>query len=206
MSLVLATSYQVADFDRWWATIALDLPILKRLSAHHLVVYRSIEYDDRVFVTIGVHDRRPLPGLIGSPAILSWFDVAGVEEIPPIFAGQVIEKLSLVGDTAFHGGSPVVVAGIVQIEDFDRFWSYVRADTERIADRGVTQYWAYRALDNPVEVMILQEIATEVQAKRWITGRENVEQWMSRAGVGVYPPLFVGRLIDVLDVSAAVAG
>jgi hypothetical protein len=202
MSLVLATDYRVANFDRWWAAISKDLPALRRLSAHHLVVYRSIERDDRVFVTIGIHDRRPMEALLRSPEVFSWFDAAGVEEIPPIFAGQVIEKLSLVDETAFHGATPVVVAGIVPIKDFDRFWAFVHAEVDRIAAAGVRQFWTYRALDDPIEVMILQEIETEAQAERYVARSENVRRWMSRAGVGVYPPLFVGRLVEVIDVSA----
>ena len=202
MSIVLASDYRVADFDHWWATLKRDLPVLARLPVSNLVVYRSIEDDNRVFVTIGIKDRRPLEVLLRSPEVFLWFDAAGVEEIPPIFAGQVVEKLSLVDETEFHGTSPVVVAGIVRIDDFEHFWSVVHADIARIVDRGVTQYWAYRAFDDPAEMMIIQEIATERQAERWVTGRENVARWMARAGVGVYPPLFVGRMVDVLDLSS----
>jgi hypothetical protein len=201
MSLVLATEYRVANFDRWRTKVSKDLSALGRFSAHHLVIYRSIEQEDRVFVTIGIHDRRRLEALLSSPEVFSWFDAAEVDEIPPIFAGEVIEKLSLVEATAFHGTSPVVVAGVVPIEDFDRFWAFVHAEVDGIAAAGVRQWWTYRALDDPVEVMILQEIASEAQAERWLSHPENVSRWMSRAGVGVYPPLFVGRVVDVVDLS-----
>src|SRR6476661_4482823 len=201
MSLVLAADYRIADYDGWWAAISNDLPALRRLSAHHLVIYRSLQHDDRVFITIGIHDRRPMEELLRSPEVFSWFDAAGVDEIPPIFAGEVIEKLSLGDNTRFHGAAPVIVAGIVPIEDFDRFWAWVHGDVDRLAAAGVRQFWTYRALDDPIEYMMLQEIETQAQAERYIARSDNVARWMSRAGVGVYPPLFIGRLVEMVDLA-----
>ena len=106
MSLVLAADYRVPDFDHWWATLTGDLPRLPSLGAHHIVVYRSLEDASRVFVTIGVRERGPaaaggkasmVDALLRSPVMFSWFDSAGVEEIPPMFAGEVVEKLELAG-------------------------------------------------------------------------------------------------------------
>jgi hypothetical protein len=205
MSLVLATDYRVADFDHWWSAIAHDLSPLARLSAHHLVVYRSIEDANRVFVTIGVRDRRPLEALLRSPEILTWFSDSGVEDVPPVFAGEVVEKLELHQSAEeFVGSTPVIVAGIVPMSDFDRFWAQVHADIDRIRDSGVLRYWTYRALDDPNEVMILQEVASERQAGRWLRHPEAAADWMSSAGVGVYPPLFVGRLVQSIEVPPVV--
>ena len=95
MSLVLAADYRVPDFDHWWATLTGDLPRLPSLGAHHIVVYRSLEDASRIFVTIGVRERGPVDALLRSPVMFSWFDSAGVEEIPPLFAGEVVEKLEL---------------------------------------------------------------------------------------------------------------
>ena len=95
MSLVLAADYRVPDFDHWWAALAGDLPRLPGLGAHHVVVYRSLQDASRVFVTIGVREREPVDALLRSPVMFSWFDSAGVDEIPPMFAGEVVEKLDL---------------------------------------------------------------------------------------------------------------
>src|SRR5437762_14354130 len=95
MSLVLAADYRVPDFDHWWAALAGDLPRLPRLGAHHVVVYRSLADASRVFVTIGVAGRGPVDILLRSPVMLSWFDSAGVAELPPLFAGEVGENLDL---------------------------------------------------------------------------------------------------------------
>src|SRR6266481_2057280 len=92
MSLVLAADYRVPDFDHWWAALAAGLP---GLGAHHVVVYRSLEDTSRVFVTIGFRERPPVDALLRSPLMFSWFDSAGVDELPPMFAGEVVEKFDL---------------------------------------------------------------------------------------------------------------
>ena len=201
MSLVLAADYRVADFDRWWSAVAHDSASLAGLGAHHFVAYRSIEDPNRVFVTIGVRDRRPLEVLLSSPDVATWFDYSGVEDVPPVFAGQVIEKLTLHPSTSnFIGSTPVIVAGIVPIPDFDRFWAHVHADLPRLGESGVLKYWAYRALDDPSEVMLLREIASEQHARQWLRYPEATAKWISRAGGGVYPPMFIGRLIKSVPV------
>ena len=115
MSLVLAADYRVPDFDHWWASLTADLPRLPGLGAHHIVVYRSLEDASRIFVTIGVRERGPVDAL---PRMLSWFDSAGVDEIPPMFAGQVVEKLELdpvAGEAASPVAGPVIVAAIAPV-------------------------------------------------------------------------------------------
>ena len=75
-----------------------------------------------------------------------------------------------------------------------------RAAADRIAASGVRRFWIYRALDDAAEVMILQEIATERQAEQWIRHPDAAAGFMAEAGVGAYPPLFVGRLVQALEV------
>ena len=201
MSLVLAADYRVPDFDHWWATLTGDLPRLPGLGAHHIVVYRSLDDANHVFVTIGVRERGPSPALA---LMLSWFDSAGVEEIPPLFAGEVVEKLDLDPQTGEPGG--VVVAAIAPVarlegaEGFDRLRASVHAAAARLAASGVRRFWIYRALDDQAEVMILQEIATERQAEQWIRHPDAAAGFMAEAGVGAYPPLFVGRLVQAIEV------
>ncbi len=213
MSLVLAADYRVPDFDHWWAALADDLPRLPSLGAHHIVVYRSLEDASRVFVTIGFRERPPVDALLRSPVMFSWFDSAGVDEIPPMFAGEVVEKLDL-GSQARPAGEAravgpaaaaetVIVAAIApigQLEGVDRLRARVHNAAERIAASGVRRFWIYRALDDQAEVMILQEIATERQAEQWIRHPDAAAAFMAEAGAGAYPPLFVGRLVQALEV------
>jgi hypothetical protein len=225
MSLVLAADYRVPDFDHWWATLSGDLPRLPGLGAHHVVVYRSLQDASRVFVTIGVRERGPVNALLRSPVMFSWFDSAGVDEIPPMFAGEIVEKLDLTpqtreagpaaggpaaGATAAGGaaaGGPaaagaVIVAAIApvgRLEGLDRLRASVHAAVPRLTASGVRRFWIYRALDNQAEVMILQEIATERQAIQWIRHPDAAASFMAEAGAGAYPPLFVGRLVQAIE-------
>src|ERR1700745_1464402 len=95
MSLVLAADYRVPDFDHWWAAIAGDVARLPGLGVHIVLVYRSLQDANRVFVTIGGKSRGPAGPLLRSPVMFSWCDSAGVDEIPPMFVGQIVEKLNL---------------------------------------------------------------------------------------------------------------
>ena len=204
MSLVLAADYRVPDFDHWWATFTGDLPRLPSLGAHHIVVYRSLDDASRIFVTIGVRERRPIGALLRSPVMFSWFDSAGVEEIPPLFAGEVVEKLELAGEAAAPAvpGAVIVaaIAPVGRLEGLNRLRASVHAAVPRLAASGVRRFWIYRALDDQAEVMILQEIATERQAEQWIRHPDAAAAFMAEAGAGAYPPLFVGRLVQAIEV------
>lgn len=207
MSLVLAADYRVPDFDRWWARLSGDLPRLPGLGAHHIVVYRSLEDPGRVFVTIGVRERGPVDSLMRSPVIFSWFDSAGVEEIPPLFVGEVVAKLDLAGaPAAADPAAAVIVASIVSVSDPGRLSLSIERAHARIAAAGVRRFWTYQALDDRAEMMILQEIASERQARRWIRYPEAEAEFMSEAGVGAHPPVFVGRLVQALEVPAVPPG
>ena len=220
MSLVLAADYRVPDFDHWWAALAGDLPRLPGLGPHHVVVYRSLQDASRVFVTIGVTERGPAAAggkasmvdvLLRSPVMMSWFDSAGVDEIPPMFAGEVVEKLDLdpqagrpgVAEPGAAAAGAVIVAAIApvgRLEGLDRLRASVHGAVDRLAASGVRRFWIYRALDDQAEVMILQEIATERQAEQWVRHPDAAAAFMAEAGVGAYPPLFVGRLVDAIEV------
>jgi hypothetical protein len=177
------------------------------------VVYRSLEDASRIFVTIGVRERGPaaaggkasmVDALLRSPVMFSWFDSAGVEEIPPMFAGEVVEKLELAGEAALPAAADaVIVAAIAQVgrpEGLGRLRASVHAAVARLAASGVRRFWIYRALDDQAEVMILQEFATERQAEQWIRHPDAAAAFMAEAGAGAYPPLFVGRLVQAIEV------
>jgi hypothetical protein len=152
--------------------------------------------------------------------MFSWFDSAGVEEIPPMFAGEVVEKLDLdlppgspglATDIAATGiaaagaaaTGAVIVAAIAPVgrrEGLDRLRASVHAGVTRLAASGVQRFWIYRALDDQAEVMILLQIATERQAEQWVRHPDAAAAFMAEAGASGYPPLFVGRLVQAIEV------
>jgi hypothetical protein len=171
------------------------------------VVYRSLEDPGRVFVTIGIRERGPVDSLMRSPVIFSWFDSAGVEEIPPLFVGEVVAKLDLAETPgSADPAAAVIVASIVSVRDPGQLSGSIERARARIAAAGVRRFWTYQALDDRTEMMILQEIASERQARRWIRYPEAAAEFMSEAGVGAHPPVFVGRLVQALEVPAVPPG
>ena len=135
--------------------------------------------------------------------MFSWFDSAGVEEIPPMFAGEVVEKLELAEEAAASGRGGRGDRGRDRAgrpRGLDRLRASVHAAVARLAASGVRRFWIYRALDDQAEVMILQEIATERQAEQWIRHPDAAAAFMAEAGAGAYPPLFVGRLVQAIEV------
>src|ERR1700752_4580294 len=204
MSLVLAADYRVPDFDHWWAAIAGDLARLPGLGVHIVVVYRSLQDANRIFVTIGVRERGPVDALLRSPVMFSWFDSAGVDEIPPVFVGQIVEKLNLDPDTleASPAATGAVMVGAIapvgRLDRLDRLRASIHAAVPRLAASGVRRFWIYRALDDQAEVMVLQEIATERQAEQWIRHPDAAASSRGEGGVGASPPLFVGRLVQTI--------
>jgi hypothetical protein len=198
-SVVLASDYSVPSVDEMWQSLQGRRHDFAGIGAHHVVVYTSVWESGRVLVTIGLHNREPLPDLLRSPAIFEWFDVAGVDDIPAVFAGEVVEKWDLAGPV---GGQPpgVVVAAMASVDDPATLLADVHSAVDRFTEAGLRKVWIYRALDDGCEVLILQEIADEAAARRWVDTPDRTAAWMTAAGRGAYPPVFVGRLAHVMTV------
>ena len=78
-SLILACDFRVDDVDRMWRWLKKRRDGLCAMGAHYVVLYTSIWEPRRVLVTIGI--RR-------APAFFEWFDIAGADDIPPVFVGK----------------------------------------------------------------------------------------------------------------------
>jgi hypothetical protein len=205
-SHILAADYRVAHPEEWWAQVRGDREALSRLGARHLVVRQALDDPTRLFVTIGIRHREPLDHVLRSGVLLEWFDAAGVEEIPPIFAGDVVEKLDLEkldltqavpgGVLAYPG---VVVAAVAPVHNVESLVGQIHADAKEFRASGVRKVWLYRALDDIQEMMILQEVDNEEHAARWLREGDALREWVKGIGVGVYPPVFVGRLVEVVE-------
>ena len=70
---------------------------LASIGAHHVVLYTSIWEPGRVLVTIGIRQADSIREVLRSPAIFELFDISGADDIPPIFGGEVVEKIDLYG-------------------------------------------------------------------------------------------------------------
>jgi hypothetical protein len=196
-SRILASDFSLPGDEGIVDVLSANNDSLAKLGAQYMVVYSGLHDPRRVFATLGLHDRGSINKLLRNPAVMDWFDAAGVEEIPPLFAGEVVEKIDLVDEPTDHTG--IIVAAIAPIDNVDVLLATVRGSLRRFIAAGVRRVWIYRAFDDRNEVMILQELDSEEHAISWVEQPDAAAEWMSGAGVGVYPPLFVGKLQRILE-------
>ncbi|MGA8250751.1 MAG: fatty-acid--CoA ligase [Mycobacterium sp.] len=198
-SMVIASDYRVPDPTRVWPLLERNKSALADIGAHHVLVYTSTHDHGRVLVMIGVHSREPIVELLRSRIFFDWFDAAGVDDIPAVFAGEIIDRF--VAEPESNSQAPgVVVAAIASVDDVSTVTAEVHGAIGRFAAAGVRKMWVFQAFDDEREALILSEFSDEEGARRWIDHPDAAAQWMTRAGVGPYPPLFVGRLFDVMRI------
>jgi hypothetical protein len=213
-SLVLASDYRVDDTERMWSLIEQHRSQLADLGAHHVVLYVSTREPDRVLVTIGLRHRQPVKELLRSPVMFKWFDMAGVNDIPAIFAGEVVEKIDLGASGAETG---VIVGAVSPVDDVAELMVKVHGGLDRFTDAGVCKLWIYRALDDGREVLTLLQLDSLEAAQRWVDQPDTAAEWMphsatmraagrtdevgnkTRSGTGAYPSPFVGHLAHVMS-------
>jgi hypothetical protein len=199
-SLILACDYRVDDVDRMWEWLKKHSDGLASVGAHHVVLYTSIWEPHRVLVTIGIRHVRSMRDVLRSPAIFEWFNISGVDDIPPIFGGEVVEKIDLYPPSPDEHVGRVVVGVMSSVEDVSALMVKIHDGLDRFKRGGVRKIWVYRALDDGQEVMILQEIEDEVAARQWIEHPDAAAEWMSNAGLGPYPTQFVGRFAHIMSI------
>jgi hypothetical protein len=135
-----------------------------------------------VLVTIGIRQPNSVRDVLRSPAIFELFDDSGVEDLPAIFAGEVVEKIDLHESSPDDGVAKVIVGVVTLVQDVATLMEKVHGAADRFAQAGVRKIWVYRAFDDGQEVMILQEIEDEVRARRWINHPDAAAEWMSLGG------------------------
>ncbi|MFI5507663.1 fatty-acid--CoA ligase [Mycobacterium sp. NPDC051804] len=195
-SFVFAVEFEVGDADRVWPVLTRYEESLRDLGALYAFIYESIIGPSRVLVVIGVRTRQPLVSLLRSPQLFEWFDAVGLDDLPAVFAGETVERFDI-GDPPAPG-TEIVVAAITPVDDVDEFLAWVRESLSQFARAGIRRTLVYRAFDTPREVMFLQQLANPEKALLWVEHSELAASWLAAAGVGAYPPVFVGRFVNAM--------
>lgn len=198
-SMVIASDYRVPNPERVWPLLKRRKSALAGMGAHHVLVYTSIHDHGRVLVTIGVRSREPIVELLRSRVFFDWFDAVGVEDIPAVFAGEIVERFGSIAPSA-RTAPGVVVAAIASVDDVAALTAEIRGALPRFEAAGIRETRLFRAFDDGHEVMILQELDDEDRARRWIEHPDAAAPWITGAGVGAYPPVFVGKLFDMMRI------
>ncbi|MDT5287935.1 MAG: hypothetical protein QOF88_2824 [Mycobacterium sp.] len=191
-SLVLASDYRVPDPERVWPLLESRQDALADMGAHHVLVYASTTDPGRVLVFIAIHAREPVLELLRSRVFFEWFDAVGVEDIPAVFAGEVVERLDVAGGSG-PAAPPVMVSLVTLVEDVPNLVAHVRETVDELRTAGIRNVLIFSAFDNPREVMLLLQIDDETHARHWLRYSGMAAEWLGKAGIGAYPPVFVGR-------------
>jgi hypothetical protein len=195
-SMVIASDYRVADPEQVWPLLTRRRSALAGIGAHHVLLYTSTHDHGRVLVTIGVRSREPIVELLRSRVFFDWFDAVGVDDIPAVFAGEVVERFGSVAQSA----PGVVVAAMSAVDDVPSLTHEIRRALPRFEAAGIRETRLFQAFDDSHEVMILQDLDDENHARRWIEHPDTAAPWIDGAGVGAYPPVFVGKLFDMMRI------
>ncbi|BBY05586.1 type 2 periplasmic-binding domain-containing protein [Mycobacterium noviomagense] len=198
-SMVIASDYRVPDPTRVWPLLQRRKSALTEIGARHVVVYASTVEYGRVLVTIGVRNREPIVDLLRSRVFFDWFDAVGVTDIPAVFAGETVERIELIQSSPAEPPS-VILAAMTSVADVSTLVEQVHAALDRFKAAGVEKTWIYRAFDDPREVMILQQIDNDTNARRWIDHPDAAAEWMDGVGRGAYPPIFIGRFLHMMRI------
>ncbi len=92
------------------------------------------------------------------------------------------------------------MAAIASVDDVATLIAEVAPAMERFVAAGIRKTWVFQAFDDNHEVLILQEFPDEQRAREWIDHPDAAAQWLRGAGIGAYPPLFVGRLSEMMRI------
>jgi hypothetical protein len=198
-SLVIASDYRVPDPGQVWPLLQRRRSALADIGAHHVLVYTSTHDYGRVLVTIGVRSREPIVELLRSRVFFEWFDAVGVEDIPAVFAGEIVGRFGSVSPSA-RKVPGIVVAAMASVDDVTTLTDEIRSASPRFEAAGIRETRLFQAFDDSHEVMILQELDDEDGARRWIEDPDAAAPWIAGAGKGAYPPVFVGTFFDMMRI------
>jgi hypothetical protein len=202
-SLILTSNYRVADPSQVWPLLERSRQELAALGAHHVFVHTSISEPDRVLVTMALRTAEPVADLLRSRVFFDWFDAVGVEDLPAVFAGELVDHFPVEYGHLEHRRAEVpavVIAGVTVTQDVDILLDQVHRTHDLFRRNGIQNVWIFRAFDDPHEVMFLQDVVDEAGALRWLDRPETAAKWLSEAGIGAYPPIFVGTLRHVMRI------
>lgn len=197
-SLVLVSDYRVPDPTTVWPLLQRRTEALADMGVHHVLVYTSTTDPERVLVILGIHAHEPVLDLLRSRVFFDWFDAVGVQDLPAVFAGELFERIDFDHDE--HPAPPVMVSMVTSVADIAELNTRVRSAAKAFHASGVQRFWSFRALDDPHEVLILQQIDDELSARRWLHDSEDAAEWLAEAGVGAYPPVFIGQFQQMMRI------
>ena len=195
-SFVFAVEFHIPESHRIGPVLARHEESLSDLGARYAFVYESIAEPGHVLVVIGLRSEQPLLDLLRSRSFFEWFDAVGVQDLPAVFAGEAVERFDI-GEPP-PPGREVVVSAVIRVDDVEEFMARVRESLDEFANADIRRTLIYRAFDTRHEVLFLQQLASVKTAAQWASNSPIASDWLAAAGIGAYPPVFVGRFVHAM--------
>ena len=85
---------------------------------------------------------------------------------------------------------------IYPVPDFERWANVLRADAEPVP--GVERMTVHRSIDDGDEVMVELDLVSAADA-RAVLQNPRLREFFDQTGVEVYPPVFIGEIVDDLS-------
>jgi quinol monooxygenase YgiN len=100
---------------------------------------------------------------------------------------------------------PDSVEGVVRlvaihpVENYERWKKVLDETAENAAAQGVLRRVLYRSVDDPNEYLVSVDFRSRAAAEAAMLEGEQLQSWLDKAGVTIYPPTFVGIEVDRID-------
>jgi hypothetical protein len=86
---------------------------------------------------------------------------------------------------------------IHSVPDYDRWAEIIREHREQAP--GVIRTSVFRSVDDPNEVMVDVELDSLDAAQNLLPSAHDLRDLLDRAGIEIYPPVFIGERVDDLS-------
>jgi hypothetical protein len=97
----------------------------------------------------------------------------------------------------------VLVVAIHSVRDFTTWRQAIERTGEALDRQGVVRASIFRAVDEPNEVLVALEMTSRAQDEALLRDPTDYRDWFDRAGLDVYPSIFVGELVETIEHGAA---
>lgn len=94
-NVIFAVEFRIGESERVGPVLARHEESLRDLDARYAFVYESVVDPGKVLVVIGIRTAQPLLDLLRSPYFFEWFDAVGVQDLPAVFVGELVERFDL---------------------------------------------------------------------------------------------------------------
>jgi hypothetical protein len=96
--------------------------------------------------------------------------------------------------------TPYRITIIHSVPDYER-WANVVRDRRRLNRQlpGVHGMKVFRSIDDSNEVMVTLEVESEQAAREAVPSADALRELLDRAGIDLYPPVFIGQIVGDLS-------